>query len=87
MPKKSRIYLILNVLFFRYNSVLIFNSLAITLRTTKFNIQKFYMVLALRLCFLRISQLTATFALHTIRRLVLYNRGGVYCAVRTESLI
>jgi hypothetical protein len=41
-----------------------------------FNIHKFYMVHTLRLCvFVRISEQTATFVLHNISRLVLYNRG------------
>ena len=32
------------------------------------------------MCFVRISEQTATFALHNISRLVLYNRGGVFTA-------
>ena len=56
---------------------LTFYSLSITLRTTGFNIQKFYMVLTLRLyVFVRFSEQTATFALYNLSRLVLYNRGG-----------
>jgi len=57
---------------------LTFNSVAITLRTTRCNIQQFYMVFTLVyvFCSVRISQLTATFALHNFSRLVLYNRGG-----------
>ena len=35
-----------------FTELLTFQRLAITLRTTKFNIQKFYMVLILRLCVL-----------------------------------
>jgi hypothetical protein len=64
-----------------------FKSLAVTLRTTRYNIQKFYVVLTSLLCFVWISGQTATLALHDINRLVLYNRcGSVYCAVPTESL-
>jgi len=49
----------------------------ITLRTARFNIKQFYMCLTLRVCvFVRISEQTATFALHNISRTVLYNRGG-----------
>jgi hypothetical protein len=32
------------------------------------------------MCLVWISQQTATFALHSISRLVLYNRGGVFTA-------
>ena len=32
------------------------------------------------MCFVRISEQTATFALHSISRMVLYNRGGVFTA-------
>jgi hypothetical protein len=46
--------------------LLTFQSLALSLRTTRFNIQKFYMALALLECFVRISEQTATFALYII---------------------
>jgi len=56
---------------------LIFLSLAITVRTIRFNIQEFYMVVTLRLCVgVRILQQTETFALHSISRLVWCNRDG-----------
>jgi hypothetical protein len=51
------------------NDTLTFSSLAVTLRTTRFNINKFYVVPTLRLCFVRISEQTATFALYHIKRL------------------
>jgi hypothetical protein len=58
-----------------------FSILAITLRTTKFNIQK---ILSgshnTFMCFVWISEQTATFALHNISKLVLYNQW------RTEGL-
>jgi hypothetical protein len=55
--------------------LLTFQSLAIALRTTRFNNQKFYTVLTLR--WLLCTDLrTATFALRNISRVVLYNRGG-----------
>jgi len=39
------------------------------------------------MCSVRISQQTATFALHNISRLVRITKlGSVYCAVRTDSL-
>jgi hypothetical protein len=69
-------------------SSLTFESLAITLRTTRFNIQKFYMVLTCGLCVLYGSQNT--------QRLLSYTALGdwfcitelesVYWAVRTDSL-
>jgi len=57
-------------------NALTFKSLAITLRTTRFNAQKFHLVLTLRLCVLCGSQQTVTFVLHNISRLVLYSRDG-----------
>ena len=59
---------------------LTFKSLAVISRTTKFNIQKFYMVLKLSLNGLyRLSPFTA------LNRFVTEVE-SVYCAVRTESL-
>ena len=65
-----------------------FQSLAINLRTTRFNIQKFYMVLTLRLCVL--------YECHNKHRLLpstaladwfcITDIESVYCAVRTDSL-
>jgi len=55
-------------------------SLPGTLRITRFNIQKFYTFLTLRLCFVRIAQQTSNFTLHNISRLVLYNRSGEFTA-------
>jgi len=50
-------------------SYLSFQSLLVTLRTTKFNIQKFCMVMTLHLCVLFGSHnKTASFALHNIKR-------------------
>jgi len=67
---------------------LTFWTLAISIRTNRFNIQKFYMVLALRLSvFVRILEQTATFALYIINWLVFIAVvGSVYSAVRTDSL-
>ena len=47
-------------------------------------LKKFYTVLTLRLRFVRIAQQTATFALHSISRLVLYNRGGQFLQCGTD---
>jgi len=70
--------------------ILKFLSLAITLLTTSFDIQKFYMILTLRLRVL--------YGSHNKKRLLPYRIlvdwfctcttevEGVYCAVRTESL-
>jgi hypothetical protein len=60
----------------------------VTLRTIRFNIQKFYMVQTFHLSVLCVSQKkTATFALHSIKRLVSKTEvESVYSAVRTESL-
>jgi hypothetical protein len=44
------------------------------------------MVLTLCLCFVHISEQTATFALHKIDWLCITEVAGVYCAVHTESL-
>ena len=69
--------------------ILTFQSLAVSLRTTKFNIQKFYMVLALRRVFFWISEQTATFALYIVNWMVLVFItvvGSVYCAVWNDSL-
>ena len=68
-------------------TVLTFQSLAVSLRTTRFNIKQFYMVLALRWVFWRISEQTAAFALYIINWLVFINVvGSVYSAVRADSL-
>jgi hypothetical protein len=45
------------------------------------NIQKFYMVLTVRLCFIWITQQTATFAL------VLFNRGGECLLCSTDLVL
>jgi hypothetical protein len=42
------------------------------------------MVLTLRLCFVQISEQPATFALHNINRLVLYNHSGEYLLSGTQ---
>ena len=55
--------------------------------TTRFNIQKFYMVLALRCVFWQILKQTATFALYIIKWLGFKTVvESVYSAVRTDSL-
>ena len=69
-----------------YIVLLTFYSLAVSLRTARFNIQKFYMVLTL-CCFVRISEQTAAFALYVINWLVFITIvESVYCAVWTGSL-
>jgi hypothetical protein len=66
---------------------LTFANLAVTLHTTRFNIQKVYVVPTLRLCVLCESQNKATFALLSIKRLVFITEvDSVYSAVRTGSL-
>jgi hypothetical protein len=50
---------------------LTFERLSGTLRSTRFNIEKFYKVLTFRLCVLRGN---STFALYNINSLVFYNR-------------
>jgi len=42
------------------------------------------MVLTLRLCFVRIAQQTASFVLHSISKLVLYNRGAEWLLRGTD---
>jgi len=58
-----------------------------SLRTTRFTIQKFYAVLALRWMFVQTSEQRATFALYIINWLVIITLlESVYCSVRTDSL-
>jgi hypothetical protein len=81
---QSELIMCLNVVFMALNIY----SLAITLRTTRFNILKFYMVLTLRLCVL--------YGSHNKQRLSPYTTladwscvtevESVYSAVRTEFL-
>ena len=55
---------------------LTFKSLAVSLRTTRFNIQKFYMALALRLV-LYMDIRTTSDLCHLHRKMMgFYNRGG-----------
>jgi hypothetical protein len=62
-------------------------SLAVSLRPTRFNIQKFYMVLALQWAFCRISKQRAVSALYSINLLVFITVvGSVYRVVRADSL-
>jgi hypothetical protein len=62
-------------------------SLPVTSHTTRFNIQKFCMVITVRLCFVWITEQTGTFALYVINRLdYITEMESVYSAVRTESL-
>ena len=65
-----------------------FKSLPVTLRTTMFNIQKFYIEATWNLCVLYGYQYKQTnFALQNIKRLFFIAKlESVYCAVRTESL-
>jgi len=67
---------------------LTFQSLAVSLRTARFNVQKFYMVLALRWVFCKhISEQAATLALYIINWLVFITfLESVYSAVWTHSL-
>jgi hypothetical protein len=60
--------------------ILTFQSLAVVSRTTRFNIQKFYMILNLRL--------TVLYGLSDFRALnrLVTEVESVYCAGRTESL-
>jgi hypothetical protein len=68
-------------------SILTFQSLAVSLRTTKFNIQKFYMMLALRYNLVRISEQTAIFASYFLNWLVFITVvESVYSAVQTDVL-
>jgi hypothetical protein len=65
---------------------LTFQSLAISLGATRFNIQKFYMVLALHWVFCRDLR-TDSFALYIINWLVFTTMiKSVYWAVRPDSL-
>ena len=65
---------------------LTFQSLSVSLSTTRFNIQKFYMVLALRLVFCT-DRRTAAFAWYVINWMVFLTVvESVYSAVRTDSL-
>jgi hypothetical protein len=58
----------------------------VSLRTTRFNIQKFYMVLTLRLVFCTDLR-TATFAWYVINWLVFITMmESVYSTVQTDSL-
>jgi hypothetical protein len=67
--------------------LLTFWSLAVSVCTTRFNIQKFYMALALCLVFVWISEQTATSALYTFIWLVFITIvESVYCVVWTDSL-
>ena len=53
----------------------------------QFNIQQLYVLLRLYLCFVFISEQTATCATYSINWLVFITEmKGVYCAVRTGSL-
>ena len=66
---------------------LTFYSLAVSLRTARFNIKKFYLVLACVECFVRIREQTATCALYSLSWLVFITEmKSVYSAVRTGSL-
>ena len=68
--------------------VLTFKSLAVSLRTSGFNIQKFYVMLTLRLCVLYGSQNKQRLLPYTSLAdwFCITEVESVYCAVRTESL-
>ena len=58
-----------------------------TLRTTRFNINKLYMLLTLHLCVLYSSQEKRRLLLYTLTDWLCVTKvESVYCAVRTESL-
>jgi len=63
-------------------------NLPVTLRTTRFNIQQFYIVIIWNVCVLYgYRKKTANFTLCNARRLVVITEvESVYSAVRTESL-
>jgi hypothetical protein len=64
---------------------LTFQSLAVTSRTTRFNIKKFYVVPTLRLCVLYVSQNKQQILPY--KTLIFITKvESVYSAVRTESL-
>ena len=67
-------------------SLLTFQSLPVTLRTTRFNTQEFYMVITLPLCHLcGCQEQAAAFSLYSIHRLDFITEAeSVYSAVRTE---
>ena len=57
------------------------------MRTTRFNIKKFCILITLHLCSVCLSKQTVTFVLYTIKRLVFITEmKSVYSAVRTGSL-
>ena len=65
---------------------LTFKSLAVTLRTTRFKIKKFRILIAF-MCFVWISEQTETFALYYNNWLVFITVvESDYSAIRTESL-
>jgi hypothetical protein len=56
------------------------------MRTARFNIRKFCMLITLNVCFVWPSEETVTFALYVINRLVFITEAeSVYCAARSES--
>ena len=69
-------------------NLLTFYSLAVSLRTSRFNIEKFYLVLTLLLCVVCLSlnklQRLSYAALRDV--FCITEVEGVYCAVRTNSL-
>ena len=72
----------------KQNNCLTFQSLPVALRTIRFNIQKFCMLIALHfMCFAWLSEQTITFALYIITSFVSITEVEIdYSAVRTESL-
>jgi hypothetical protein len=67
--------------------VLDFLSLAVSLRTARFNIKNYLRRSLCVVYLVRISEQTATFTLYIINLLVIITvMESVYCAVRTDSL-
>ena len=66
---------------------LTFQTLAVSLRTTRFNIQKFYMVLALRSVSCTDLRTDSDFCFIRYKLIGFYNRAGMCLQrVRTDSL-
>jgi hypothetical protein len=73
--------------FVRLSLLLTFQSLEVSVRTTRLNIQNFTWCSLCFECFVRISEQTATCAVHIINWLVFITVvGSVYSAVQTGSL-
>jgi hypothetical protein len=73
---RSELNEVKNVCVFCYWTFLTFWSLAVFLRSTRFNIQKLYMVLALRSVFCRDLRTDSDFCFIHHKLIAFYNRGG-----------